>query len=270
MSGATTIQTLLGTYPRTRPPLTPAHEAIFAAEYQRNREGRGSVLRAASGLEAWMHRRVARGSGARGPVLEIGAGTLNHLPFEPAAAREHYDIVEPMRYLVDSNPAALAQVRGRFESIADVPTPARGGVAYARVVSIAVLEHMTDLPAEVARCVVSLREDGLFQAGIPSEGGLAWYLAWRCVTGTAYRLRTGLDYRVVMRHEHVNTAADIKSVLGHFFERLTLRRFPLPMHHLSFYTYLEAAGPRVARAQEYLAARGLGTDECGTGIPLLR
>ena len=89
----------------------------------------------------------------------------------------------------------------------------------------------------------------VFQAGIPSEGGLLWGLGWRFSTGISYFLRTGLDYGVVMRHEHLNTAAEITAIVGHLFDDVRLKRFPLPGHHLSLFTYIEAQSPRYDRCR---------------------
>src|SRR5260370_31426898 len=87
------LERLLMSYPRERPPLPPALAAIYHDTYVSSREGRGILYRITQSLEAWMHRRVAADSAAGQTVLEIGAGTLNHLRFE--AADETYDVVEP-------------------------------------------------------------------------------------------------------------------------------------------------------------------------------
>jgi hypothetical protein len=89
-----------------------------------------------------------------------------------------------------------------------------------------------------------LADGGVFQAGIPAEGGLVWGLAWRMTTGVAYHLRTGLPYAAVMRHEHLSTASEIIAVVGHFFDELKTRWFPLPGRQLAFYGYIEARSPR--------------------------
>jgi hypothetical protein len=239
------IERLLESYPRTRPPLTPAHEAVYAQQYKLNREGGSVADGAAQKLEQWMHRKVAAEAG--GSVLELGAGTLNHLPFEKGG--EPYDIVEPFRDLFRDK-AELARIRHHYDSVQDVPADAR----YRRIISIAVLEHLPDLPRDLARSALLLDDDGIFQAGIPSEGGFLWWLGWRGATGLAYYLRTRLDYGVVMRHEHVNKAREIEALVRYLFESVSISRFPTPFHQLSFYAYLEARGPRRDRARQILGA----------------
>ncbi len=58
-----------------------------------------------------------------------------------------------------------------------------------------------------------------------------------------------------MRHEHLNTAAEIEAVVRTFFGEVKIARFPLPLRHLSFYTYLEARHPLRAEATAFLDGR---------------
>ena len=243
MAEPTSIAALIESYPRPRPPLTLAHEEIFAQQYRINREGAGAVESLAQRLERWMHVRVAGLTG--GPILELGAGTLNHLRYE--SPDDAYDVVEPFHALFAGRPET-ERVRSFFDDVGDIP-PDR---SYHRIVSIAVLEHLTDLPRDVAGATLHLRPDGIFQAGIPTEGGLLWWMGWRFSTGISYRLRTGLDYGVVMRHEHVNRAPEILALLRHLFGTVRIRRFPFPGHHTSFYTYVEARAPNHGRCRQLL------------------
>jgi len=226
---------LVSSFPKVRPPLSAAHARLYEREYQLNREGTAPIERLAKWVESWMHRCVARHSG-EGPTLELGAGTLNHLKYETVL--DDYDVVEPFEALFSGNPL-VGRVRHIYSDQRQIPLRP----AYARIVSIAVLEHMTDLPRELARSGVLLRPQGVFQAGIPSEGGFLWWLGWRCTTGISYWLRNRLDYGVVMRHEHVNTSDEIVALVRLLFRDVRIRRFPLPHRHLSLYAYIEARDP---------------------------
>ena len=150
--------------------------------------------------------------------------------------------------MVDGSPR-LGRVRNRYASIAEIDPDTR----YERIVSVAVLEHMEDLPGDVARAGLLLTEGGIFQAGIPAEGGVAWGLGWRMTTGLAFRRRTGLDYGTVMRHEHLSQDVEIIRLVRYFFDAVRIARFPLPLRHLSLYAYLEARGPRPDRCRARLA-----------------
>jgi hypothetical protein len=239
-------EAILQRYPKTRPALPPQYRRIYEREYKMNREGGSVLTRISSKLESWMHRRVAEA--VADEVLEIGAGTLNQLQYE--APQRRYDVVEPFAALYEHRPA-LARIDSIYADIAEVPSDRR----YGRITSVAVLEHVEDLPGIVARSALLLREDGLFQAGIPSEGGLLWGLAWRTTTGISYWLRNRLNYAVLMRHEHLNTAVEIESVVRLFFSEVEIERFPTPMRELSFYSFLAARRPRRDRATAFLEQR---------------
>jgi len=246
--GTVRAEELIATYPRRRPELPEAHSRSYVEHYRANRAGERGVARMVVKLESWMHRRVA--AGAKGRILEIGAGTLNHVPYHPNA--EVYDAVEPFRELWEDSPHR-ARVRNLYRDLEEVP----GGQRYDAILSVAVLEHLTELPFILARCGLLLAEDGSFRAGFPSEGGLLWGLAWRLTTGVEYRLRRGLDYGAIMRHEHVNTAAEILAQLRYFYERVEIERFPLSSAHFSFYTAAVAMRPSIGRCQAVLGERGL-------------
>src|SRR2546425_12132266 len=112
-----------------------------------------------------MHGKRA-GDVARGPpksTLKIGAGTLNQLPYEPLSSP--YDIVEPFRDLYQSSPH-LDRVRNIYEDILEIPSAAR----YDRIISVAVLEHVFNLPEVVAKNALLLTDGGQFPTGIPKQG----------------------------------------------------------------------------------------------------
>jgi len=243
MSTPSKIEAILASYPRTRMPLTPAHEESYIQDYKDNREGERVVDGLAQKLESWMHRQIKTQSST--DILELGAGTLNHIEYEKLTTT--YDIVEPFTELYQNSPR-LNQVSGIFDTLSKVPADNK----YSRIVSVAALEHMTNLPLEIALSAERLKTGGLFQAGIPSEGGFLWWLGWRCTTGITYWLRNRLDYGILMRHEHVNNAKEIIAVVDYIFENLKIRRFPTPLHCLSFYTYLEATNPRMDRVKKII------------------
>jgi hypothetical protein len=238
------VKTILKSYPRNRPILSWDAHKIYEQEYSLNREGKTTVTKIVEWLESWMHKQIAKQTFHS--VLELGAGTLNHIQYE----RENvcvYDIVEPFKNLY-LNSKYIHKIRNIYDYLSDIPLSSR----YERILSIAVLEHMTDLPKELALSVQHLEKDGVFQAGIPSEGAALWGLAWRCSTGISYRLRTGLSYEELMRFEHVNRADEILALVRYFFETVTIKRFPLPFFHSSFYTYIEARNPIMDNCWAYL------------------
>jgi len=193
-----------------------------------------------------MHKKVAADVQESGPkaTLEIGAGNLNQLPYEPRTTP--YDIVEPFRELYESSPHR-GRIRNIYNDVAQIPASNR----YERITSVAVLEHVCDLPVLVARSALLLTEAGTFRAGIPSEGTILWRLGWRMTTALDFRARYHLDYKVLMRYEHVNTAREIEDVLRYFFGKVRARVFGFA-RVLSFYQFFACSQPQLDRCREYL------------------
>jgi hypothetical protein len=241
------VDALLSTYPRSRPELPQQQQASYVEHYRSNRAGTQGLARAVLKLESWMHRRVAVGV-TGGTLLEIGAGNLNHVPYLPGACI--YDAVEPFQELWQDSPYR-SRVRHIYSDLQEIPK----NMGYDCILSVAVLEHLIDLPFILARSGLLLCNDGTLRAGFPSEGGALWGLAWRLTTGIEYRFRRGLDYGAIMRHEHLNTSSEILILLDHFYESLEVFRFPLPFDHLSFYTTAIARRPRLDRCRDFNAVR---------------
>ncbi len=226
------MNAILDRYPKTRPPLPAAYQAIYQRHYKANRQASYRTTSLSSRMEAWMHRQVAAdvARGGRPVTLEIGAGTLNHLPYEPDG--EPYDIVEPFRGLYEDSPW-LDRVRHIHGDITNVPATER----YDRIVSIATFEHLERLPDVVACAGLVLADNGVLRVAIPNEGTILWRLG-TALTGAEFRLRYGLDYQVLMRHEHVNTADEIEAVLRWFFADVRVAHCGIH-RRLAFYRFLE-------------------------------
>jgi hypothetical protein len=236
---------LLG-FPKRRFPLPKAYQTIYVAHYKKNREGATPATSLAKRMEAWMHHKVAEDTAFLPEgytTLEVGAGNLNHLHYEPRS--EHYDIVEPFAELYENSPcrSRIGEIYQDLNVISDR--------RFNRIISIATFEHLCDLPSAIARCGLLLEPSGQLRAAIPSEGTLLWWLGWRLTTGMEFRLKNQLDYSVLMRHEHVNTAMEIAAVVRIFFK--SVRRSVFGIHPtLSFYQFFECANPDRERCANYL------------------
>lgn len=234
-------------FPKTRPELPPAFQAIYAAQYKENRDGGSKAAGLAQKMESWMHRKVAADV-ATGPdrsTLEIGAGTLNQLQYEPHA--KPYDIIEPFHSLFEDSPYK-ERIRNAYDDISEVPAD----VKYDRIISIAAFEHICNLPEVIARAGLMLADGGQLRCGIPSEGTIMWKLGYTMTTGLEFKRKHGLDYEVLMKHEHVNTAREIEDVLRYFFGKVQVRVFGV-LRAISLYQFYECSEPRAERCCEYLA-----------------
>ena len=232
-------------FPKKRPPLPGAYQAIYEEEYKRNRGSKDSNFDLKKILESWMHKQISIEKITNGDILEIGAGTLNHVNYECKNCA--YDIIEPFESLYRDQPA-LSRIRNIYSDISEISTSKR----YSKILSVAVLEHVEDLPHLVCKSALLLEDEGVMMHAIPSEGGLLWYLGWRLGTGLSFRIRTGLPYAPLMRYEHINNANDIVRVLKIFFQEITCTRFPLPYLQGSFYTTITLKKPNKVKANAYL------------------
>lgn len=234
-------------FPKLRPSLPSEIAEIYAAHYKSNREGQTAASSLAQRMESWLHRQVASdvasSRGSPKATLEIGAGTLNQLRYEPAV--DAYDIVEPFTELYKDSPF-LGRIRAIYTDITEVPN----GNRYDRITSVATLEHLCNLPEVIARSGLLLAAGGVLRASVPSEGTWLWTLGWKLTTGLEFRLRYGLDYGLLMKHEHVNAAEEIEQVLEYFFDQVKCNVFGVSKA-ISLYRYYECRIPRIDRCREF-------------------
>jgi len=202
------LDQVLKSFPKTRSTLPLAYQKIYENEYKDNRTGVGLIGKIKSRLEDWMHMKVSVES--KKTILEVGAGTLNHVKFERGYLL--YDIIEPMPFLY-KNSKELQNINNIYKTSKDL----KENILYSNIISIAVFEHMTELPLELIRLIEKLEDTGKLQTAIPTEGSLFWYLSWRFITGIPFYFKYKLDYKPFMRHEHVNSAEEIEILIKYLF-----------------------------------------------------
>lgn len=234
-------------FPKTRPPLPKEISDIYSTYYKSNREGHSTASLLARGMDSWLHKKVAKDvvspQNSNKATLEIGAGTLNQLPYEPDC--QPYDIIEPFTALYKDSPL-FARVRNIYSDISEVPPDCH----YSRITSVGVLEHICNLPEVIAKSGILLSENGVFRAGIPNEGSLLWTLSWRLTTGLEFKIKHGLDYGLLMKHEHVNMAREIEEVLEFFFEDIECKVFGLTKS-ISLFRFYVCSNPRIEKCREF-------------------
>lgn len=240
---------ILDKFPKRRNELPDDYKKIYKQHYISNREGNYKTTALSQKLEAWMHRKVAEDVTEKNKqfsTLEIGAGTLNQLQYEPA--QESYDIVEPFKELYE-NSLLLKKIRKVYDDISDV-----NNIYYNRITTIATFEHITDLPFVVAKAATLLnKENGHLRVAIPNEGTVMWKLG-TMVTGFEFRKKYGLDYQVLMQYEHVNTAKDIEEVLNYFFKVTKCSVFGISKK-IAFYRFYDCSSPHIERVNNYLSKK---------------
>jgi hypothetical protein len=69
-------------------------------------------------------------------------------------------------------------------------------------------------------------------------------------TRIEFKLKYKLDYGVIMKYEHVNTAEEIEEVLNYFYKAVTCSVFGISKL-LAFYRFYECKGPRIEIARSF-------------------
>lgn len=232
-------------YPKKRIKLPKKLQEIYEFHYKTNREGNTAASNLAQKMEKWLHEKVASDveKSHNKKTLEIGAGTLNQLKYEQPNS---YDIVEPFTKLyIESQ--HLQKVKNIYSDIDEINLLQK----YERIISIATFEHIIDLPKVVAKSCLLLKHSGVLRTGIPNEGTFLWKLGWKLTTGLEFKLKYGMDYGILMRYEHVNTANEIEEILNYFYFINKCQTFGLNKS-IALYRFYESSKPKVELAESYL------------------
>ena len=139
---------LIKKFPKKRGLLPKPIKKIFDKLYLNNRQNFLSQL-----SERWLHFSI-NDRGRENKTLEIGAGSLNHLKYE---INKHYDIIEPKKFLY-KNSIYKRLVNKSYKNISQTPN-----YFYARIISCATLEHITDLPKYLYISSLKLKKNGYIQ-----------------------------------------------------------------------------------------------------------
>lgn len=239
------LKFLLNTYPKKRPPLSKKLKSLFKKEYKSNRENKIISI-----FESWLHRSIIKKNiTSQNKTLELGAGTLNHLPYENITSKKIYDIIEPKKYLYKNN-WLKKKINRVYKNYKIVPNN-----SYDRIISCATLEHLSNLPEFLATSAFKLKNKKSFHShSIPCEGYLAWGIANRILSGALFRLRTGCDYNELMKHEHLNNYDEILKTIKFFYKNVKVN-FSYPLFfspHLAFYSNIYFSNPNFSNCKRYL------------------
>jgi len=203
---------LFDNFPKKRTELPKKYQDIYFEYYKKNRGGNTFASSLSKQMEAWMHKKVASdvSNNHNKSTLEIGAGTLNQLIYENT---KPYDIIEPFSKLFENSPYKnlINNIYSDINKLGDEKK-------YDRITSIATFEHILNLPDVISKTCTLLKSDGLLRVAIPNEGTFCWKMGWKLTTGLEYKKKYNLDYGLLMKYEHVNTADEIDQILNFFYK----------------------------------------------------
>lgn len=162
-------------------------------------------------------------------VLEIGAGTGEHLP----DVRHQFDEYT----LSDMDPKALNVARGKLSEVYggklrfEVQTGANlayDNNTFDRVVATHVLEHICQPHLALKEWARVLRDGGVMSVLIPTDPGLAWRLG-RHFGPRKRAMAQGIAYDYVMAREHVNSCNNLIALMRHYFPDRKEAWWPFPV-----------------------------------------
>jgi hypothetical protein len=240
------IYNILNKFPKQRAELPKAYQEVYKKHYLINRQGQSKATSLSQKMEIWLHKKVANDTLTHSiaqETLEIGAGTLNQLKYERCITS--YDIIEPFSELY-SDSIELSKIRHIYQDIKDID-PA---IKYDRIISIATFEHILNLPYVIAKSSLLLKTDGKLRISIPNEGTLLWKLG-TMYTGREYKKMYGLNYDLLMKYEHVNSAKEIELLLRYFFNNVQTEVFGIS-RSIAFYRFFNCTHPNLRNVEEYL------------------
>ena len=232
------ILKLIKKFPKKRKALPKPLRKIFNSFYLKNRQNFLSQM-----SERWLHVSMDdRNKNKR--TLELGAGTLNHLRFE--SNDKQYDIIEPRKFLF-KNSKYKKRINKSFKSINNVKNK-----YYDRIISCAVLEHLTDLPEYLYISSLKMKKNGYQQHSIPCEGYPTWNLTWFLFSGVLFKIKYGYSFKIIQEYEHVNNFDEIISLIAFFYKDIKIRySYPLYNKYLSFYANLKFKNPNKENIRKY-------------------
>ena len=228
---------LIKKYPKKRGALPEPLKKIFNTHYLNNRQNFFSQL-----SERWLHVSIDDRK-KKNKTLEIGAGTLNHLKYETT---KHYDIIEPKRFLLNKT-IYKKKIHKLFKNINQ--TKAKD---YDRIISCAVLEHITDLPEYLCTSSLKMKKNGYQQHSIPCEGYPMWDISWFLFNGILFKLKYGYSFKYIQKHEHVNNFDEIISLIRFFYKNVKVKfSYPFFNKYLSFYANIKFSNPNKKNIKNY-------------------
>jgi ubiquinone/menaquinone biosynthesis C-methylase UbiE len=157
-------------------------------------------------------------------VLEIGAGTLAHLPF----VRHRFD-----RYIAsDFDHTVLEAIKERTLPSTVVTMKLDGSTlpfpdnTFDRVIATHVLEHVPSPHLAIQEWVRVLKPGSVLSLILPCDPGWAWRVG-RYLGPRKQAQAAGLPYDYYMAREHVNSIFNLNQILKYHFPKREVTWWPL-------------------------------------------
>lgn len=162
-------------------------------------------------------------------VLEIGAGTGEHLPFINHSFNE-YTLSD-----LDQKTLEVAQKKLSAHSKKNLTYDVQSGNqlsypdnSFDRVIASHVLEHIYHPHLALKEWIRVLKPGGTLSILIPTDPGMAWRFS-RHLGPRRNAVAQGIAYDYIMAREHVNSCNNLIAILRHYFQHASERWWPTPL-----------------------------------------
>lgn len=146
-------------------------------------------------------------------TLEIGAGLGEHAQWENLNSQE-YVFLEYRKEWCDIVSQKYPNHKVIFGDIQKQLTLENN--SFDRIIAIHVLEHLPDLPKALIEVKRLLKPNGYFDIVIPCEGGIAYEYARKLSSERIFKKHFQMDYKPIIKAEHLNTYKEIFFELNKF------------------------------------------------------
>lgn len=162
-------------------------------------------------------------------VLEIGAGTGEHLPFVQHGFNEYTLSDLDQKTLEIARKKLSPHTQGTL--IFDTQSGSRLNYpdsSFDRVIASHVLEHIYQPHLALKEWVRVLKSGGVLSILIPTDPGMAWRFS-RHLGPRRNAIAQGIAYDYIMAREHVNPCNNLIAILRHYFQKPSERWWPTPL-----------------------------------------
>lgn len=170
-----------------------------------------------------------RGSEHFGKILEIGAGTGEHLAFVKHGFDEYTlsDLDPKTLSSAENKLANYPQGKLKFE-VQSGNRLSYPDSTFDRVIASHVLEHIYQPHLALKEWSRVLKPGGTLSILIPTDPGIAWRLG-RHLGPRKNALAQGIAYDYIMAREHVNSCNNLIAILRHYFVDSVENWWPFPV-----------------------------------------
>jgi phosphatidylethanolamine/phosphatidyl-N-methylethanolamine N-methyltransferase len=169
---------------------------------------------------------ASKGKHITGNILDVGSGMGYHIKFESLSPNRKYICLDKKITMLDR--IHVPHVQKLVGTCGKIPLKKN---SVDLIIASHILEHLQKLHSDLVELKRVLKKNGMLIVVLPCDPGFLWKLL-TYITPSRWRVKKlGIDYDVVMRHEHVNTFTGCMSELENEFTISDTRYYPFGIHN---------------------------------------